>query len=382
MKVIYNFTNIAPHYRKNLWEKLIVSEKFEMHFFYGVDKYLGIKEIDFSKPPFNLHKNRLHPIKLFWIFRKVLIWQSGVISQCFKASLDSAIFLGEFNIVSTWVAVLICKIRGVKVVYWTHGIYGNESFLKKTIRVFFYKTADKILLYEKRAKKLLTSQGVREDKLQVIYNSLDYDQHLVLRNQLEEVLSFDTINFFQNNTLPYLIFVGRLTKVKKLNLLIEALAKINKYCCKVNLLIVGEGEMKEQLKNQVDNISLNSQVKFFGACFEEKQLASLLYRAELCVSPGNVGLTAIHSLSFGTPVCTHGNLNNQMPEVEAIVDGKTGVFFKENSVASLVIKIESWLDLGVSRKKIRKNCFRVIDDFYNPDNQVSVIVKLFSNEPK
>jgi glycosyltransferase involved in cell wall biosynthesis len=199
---------------------------------------------------------------------------------------------------------------------------------------------------------------------------------------LEEVLSFDTINFFQNNTLPYLIFVGRLTKVKKLDLLIEALAKINKYCYKVNLLIVGEGEMKEQLKNQVDNISLNSQVKFFGACFEEKQLATLLYRAELCVSPGNVGLTAIHSLSFGTPVCTHGNLNNQMPEVEAIVDGKTGVFFEENSVASLVVKIESWLDLGVRRKTIRKNCFRVIDDFYNPDNQVSVIVKLFNNEPK
>ena len=44
------------------------------------------------------------------------------------------------------------------------------------------------------------------------------------------------------------------------------------------------------------------------------------------VSPGNVGLTAIHSLSYGTPVLTHNNFNNQMPEVESIQPGFNGYF--------------------------------------------------------
>lgn len=41
-KRIYNFTNIASHYRKNLWEKLISSEGFDFHFFFGEYYFLGL----------------------------------------------------------------------------------------------------------------------------------------------------------------------------------------------------------------------------------------------------------------------------------------------------------------------------------------------------
>ena len=54
----------------------------------------------------------------------------------------------------------------------------------------------------------------------------------------------------------------------------------------------------------------------------------------------NVGLTAIHSLSFGTPVLTHNNFDNQMPEVQAINEGENGGFFIENDLEDLIKKIE------------------------------------------
>ena len=49
--------------------------------------------------------------------------------------------------------------------------------------------------------------------------------------------------------------------------------------------------------------------------------------SDLTVSPGNIGLTAIHSLSYGTPVCSHSNFNNQMPESEAIINFEKWFFF-------------------------------------------------------
>ena len=86
---------------------------------------------------------------------------------------------------------------------------------------------------------------------------------------------------------------------------------------------------------QADRPALNQNVCFFGPCYDEFEIGMLIYNAALCVSPGNVGLTAIHSLSYGTPVISHNDFKHQMPEFEAIVPGETGAFFIANDLNSL-----------------------------------------------
>lgn len=374
-KKIYNFTNIASHYRSLLWEKLISNSDFEFHFFYGQNKSLQIKEINFTKAEFKEQTHKLHKLNNFWLKDKMLIWQSGVINRCLVDKIDIAIFLGEFQIISTWIAMLICRLRGIKVVYWTHGLYGNESTLKKKLRVLFYKTANEILLYERRSKKLLIDENINADSLKVIFNSLDYDAHKSLRNK-KEITNNYIPAFFKNNNLPYLIFVGRLTKVKKIDLLIQALEQINNTAKKVNLLLVGDGVEKETLYNYVVENNLQNFVHFYGACYNEETLAKLIYHANLCVSPGNVGLTAIHALSFGTPVCTHSNFFNQMPEVEVVKEGETGCFFKEKNIQSLTEVIINWLNRSKERKLTRIKCYKIIDTYYNPYYQQKIINSL------
>lgn len=379
MKIIYNFTNIPSHYRGLLWSKLIESNFFEFHFFFAKNNKLNIKEIDFNTQVFQNKKERLHAIKNYWLKKRILIWQSGVVKMCFKDKFHTAIFLGEFQVLSTWLAILICKFRGIQVVFWTHGIYGNESFIKKKVRVLFYNKADKILLYENRAKKLLIEEGINSEKMLVIYNSLNYDKHLNIRKeiQIQNKSKFNNELLFSDTEKPYLVFVGRLTKIKKLDLLIKALGKINGKGDKVNLLLIGEGTIRDELEILVNKLNLDKNVMFYGACYDEVKLANFIYYAALCVSPGNVGLTAIHALSFGTPVCTHSNLYNQMPEVEVIKEGFTGCFFEENNIDSLEIEILNWLcKNSLERNIIRENCYKIIDEFYNPYNQLKVIKKL------
>lgn len=374
-KIIYNFTNIPSHYRANLWQKLISEKKFDFHFFFGINNNLGIKEIDFNTKDFNANRNKLHYLTNYWIKKRILIWQSKVVKTCLTQKIDTAIFLGEFQVLSTWLAILICKIKGIKSVFWTHGLYGNESPLKRKLRVFFYNLADEILLYERRAKQLLKNEGIREEKLKVIYNSLDYDTHLAVRKEfLKE--SPQKENLFKNNKLPYLVFIGRLTKIKKLDLLLKAVANINKNTLKLNVLVIGDGDEMMGLKELTKILHLEKNVHFFGALYDENKIAELLFNAVLCVSPGNVGLTAIHSLSFGTPVCTHSNFYNQMPEVEVIEEGVTGTFFEENSVESLESSILKWVNMNLERTAIRENCFNVIDSLYNPYNQIEIIKQL------
>ena len=370
MKIIFNFTNIAPHYRKNLWEKLIDSNDFNFHLFFGSNTSLKIKEIDFNSSVFIKNKSKLHTIKNTWFKGEILIWQTKVISNCLKSKFSTAIFLGEFQVISTWIAVLICKIRGIQVVYWTHGLYGNESFCKKTLRVLFYKTANKLLLYENRSKQLLINEGVNEAKIVVMYNSLDYDSHLKIRTNL--IKSNIYLNHFKNNN-PTIIFIGRLTKLKKLNLILKAQQQLKENGTNINVVFVGEGEEKEELEKYVFENLLAANYWFYGTCYNEEKIAELIYNATLCVSPGNVGLTAIHSLSFGTPVCTHNNIHNQMPEVEVVKEGLTGTFFKEDDLDDLTNKIQSWLTIKSETDHIKLNCYQIIDDYYNPYYQLKVI---------
>ena len=119
---------------------------------------------------------------------------------------------------------------------------------------------------------------------------------------------------------------------------------------------------------------MNGQIWFYGECYDEKVNAMLIYNADLCVSPGNVGLTAIHSMVFGTPVISHNAFSWQMPEFEAIVPNMTGAFYVYNNQESLVDSISQWFrDNKNKRDEIREKCYKEIDDNWTPVYQMRVI---------
>lgn len=219
----------------------------------------------------------------------------------------------------------------------------------------------------------MIENGFKPNKLFVIYNSLDYDSHLQLRDIVKSSSKSLVFSFFSLPTLPVLVFIGRLTPQKKLSLLIDAIFKINEKEPICNLLIIGDGPEKSSLLNKSKSGVDAKWIHFTGSIYDEKLIAELLYFSDLCVSPGNVGLTAIHSLSLGTPVASHNNYFNQMPEVEAIIDGFNGFLFNENDVDDICDKTFTWLHSNVDREAVRGNCYDVIDKYYNPKFQIKVM---------
>ena len=65
----------------------------------------------------------------------------------------------------------------------------------------------------------------------------------------------------------------------------------------------------------------------------------------------------------------------QMPEFEAIIPTKTGLFFKYDSLESLAGSISYWFKLNKDREIIRKNCFDEIDSSWTPKYQIELIKK-------
>ena len=103
----------------------------------------------------------------------------------------------------------------------------------------------------------------------------------------------------------------------------------------------------------------------------------MIYNADLCVAPGNIGLTAMHSMVFGTPCITHNDFAYQMPEFEVIKPYKTGCFFKRNNINDLAERIDEWFRVNRNeRETIRKACMDIIDKEWNPYYQINILKKV------
>lgn len=379
-KDVYIVTNIAPHYREALWFSLLGLEKQKYYFLFGKDSSSGIRIIDFSNRKYDQYKNRIYNVRNVWINRKVMVWQSGVMKICIREKIDTAIFLGDMYCISTWLGALICRVRGVMVVFWGHGIYGGEKKLRLIIRKTFYRLAHKHLLYERRAKELMVKNGFEKNNIYVVFNSLDYEKQKKYRLKYQGVVKGDVMRYFLKPELPTIVFIGRLTAQKKIEILIQAILEINVKDVKINLLIIGTGNEEGKLKRMVSNGIKSSWLNFTGAIYDEEEIAKYLSASDLCVSPGEVGLTSIHSLSYGTPVCTHSDLRYQMPEVEAIIDGYNGFYFERDNVEDLKKKIKQWFSNADDRQVIRRRCYEVIDSYYNPHYQLGVFRRLVRGE--
>ena len=182
MKILY-FTNTFSHYRLPIWKKLLALNNHEIFFHFSFESFKGIISANLESKFFINIKS----IKLFGI----IFWQRGVLNKVLFNNYDTLLLLGEMTILSNWVASIIARIRNKKVIFWGHGIYGNEKGIKKFLRLLFLKLSHYHFLYGNHAKKILINEGFKNDNLVVIYNSLDVET----QNQ-----------YFLDEKLGYLIF--------------------------------------------------------------------------------------------------------------------------------------------------------------------------------
>lgn len=362
-------TNQAPHYRAALWKRLLEDGDLDAHFLHGEGATSSIRPINFTAPPWRERKSHFLVLKNIY-FLKVLIWQRGVLDRARKTNADALVLLGQMYVLSTWLATRIARRRGISILFWGHGVYGRERKVKRWLRYRFLRQADGLLVYGNHARRRLVADGFEPNRITTVYNSLNHRRQVAIRNSVIDPGFMAAQGWFHDAAAPTLLFVGRLTPQKQLNKLIEAVGQLRDRGSVFNLVIVGEGPEMERLRALAS--TLNGQVFFYGACYDEDELGSIIANSNLCVSPGEIGLTAMHSLGFGTPVCTHNDMDRQCPEAEAVIDGITGSLFDYEKM-DIAEAIERWFRVAPDREIIRCRCYQEIDRHWNTENSAQCI---------
>jgi glycosyltransferase involved in cell wall biosynthesis len=358
--------NLAAHYRAPIYK--LMDKELGCDFFIGDEVTLTIKKMNYNE--LSGFKKEL---KNKYITRQIY-WQKGAVETVFSGY-KNFIITGEPYCLSTWFILLLTKFTKKKTYLWTHGWYGKETKMKRILKKIYFGLSNHVLLYGNYARNLMIKKGIKAEKLHCIYNSLNYDAQLDIRKSLKKT---DVFKKRFDNDYPVLCYVGRIQKVKRLDLLIESMVILrNNFQKPVNLVIVGKESEETNITEIVKTHYLENNVWFYGACYDESKLGEIFYNSNLCVSPGNVGLTAIHALTYGCPVLTHNNFSRQMPEFEVIVPGVTGDFFKENDVEHLAFKTNEWLSYHpIISDTMRNECYKTIDEKYNPHWQIKLLKSL------
>ena len=370
MKKLCCIFNTPSLYRELIYKK--IEETYDCDWYFE-DTDNKLKE--FNTDQFN-KVQRLHTYNIGPFYGV-----KGLVSLLFKNDYEQYLMMGHSRNLSTFVFLLLKRFffTKKKAFLWTHGFYGKESCFEKLWKKILLKSADGLLIYGDYACGIMKNRyGFDSKKLYPIHNSLDYDAQLMIRNGIKPSSIYKDHFHNENKTL---LFIGRLNYIKQLHMLINAVADLKSQGEYYNLVYIGDGEARIGLEKMAIDRSVSDQVWFYGACYDEEKNAEFVYNADLCVSPGNIGLTAIHVLMFGCPAISHDDFAHQMPEFEAIKEGKTGTFFQRDSQKSLTESISKWFSQeGYKRESIRKDCYEEIDTNWNTDYQMRIINKILNDK--
>jgi glycosyltransferase involved in cell wall biosynthesis/cellulose synthase/poly-beta-1,6-N-acetylglucosamine synthase-like glycosyltransferase/O-antigen/teichoic acid export membrane protein len=108
----------------------------------------------------------------------------------------------------------------------------------------------------------------------------------------------------RKSTRPLVLYLGRLTNLKSIPVLIGAAERILKKLPRVQFVIAGDGPARKKLMRMVQTMGLQKSIIFTGRVSEEQKV-SLYQQAWIFVNPSLIegwGITTIEANACGTPV--------------------------------------------------------------------------------
>ena len=366
--VVYH---LLAHYRMAVMTALDHQPDLSVEFYAAYQESEGVISLDASA------LKRFVPSPGHWF--GPLFWQTNAVRVALKRDRpDAIIYLANPWFVSTWIGAMAARLRGIPVLFWGHGWLRPETGGKRLLRAVYFRLANRMMLYSQRAAGLGRDTGYPADRITVIFNSLNTDaaDEVVADIEAGRLNTHDPHSFFEDKARPLVICTARLIRACRFDLLLQAADLLAKRGQPVNILLVGDGPERAGLVAQARELGLA--VHFMGACYDESILGQLIYGADVTVSPGKIGLTAMHSLMYGTPAITHDNLDEQMPEVEALFPERVGALFRQGDATDLADVLHQWLNNGLDRQEVRARCRAEIARHWTPQIQVARIKEALS----
>ncbi len=210
-----------------------------------------------------------------------------------------------------------------------------------------------------------------DDQYTILYNGVDFgkfENYPKLSEKKENQLYT-----FKKNIDKVFVHIGSFKEQKNHEYLISLFEKLNPIENKFGLILIGDGDLLPQIRNQVKNLGLENQVLFTGM---EVNIAPYLYTSNIFIFPslyegfGNVLIEA----QYCNLVIAASNI---LPHYEAVYNAYHRYFFSPNHIDEARNKLLELLNN--SDNQLRINEAHKFAEKFSVENMASNIFEIYKN---
>lgn len=259
---------------------------------------------------------------------------------------------GRFNVIHTngyfadFIGIPMAKIFRIPHMATCHGYIDNDSALKiyNKLDVMILRFSEKIIAVAESIKWKLIEQGVKENSIRTITNSVltpDIEED----KMLEKRTATRTRYKIENDEIA-IGYVGRLSEEKGLEFAIYAVKELIELGRRVKIVLIGDGPQRLKLETIVKEHKIKENVILTGF---QSNVNELLPGLDIFVLP---------SLTEGTPMALLEAMSYGIPAVASAVGGVPKIInHRKNGMLVLPGNVEQLteaLDVFISNKQYRK----------------------------
>lgn len=273
-----------------------------------------------------------------------------------------ALALREFNLLQ---GKLVVSIRGADI----------SMQVKSNTKAFseLFKKADLFLPVCNYFKQELIKYGVDEKKIIVHRSGIDCNK-----------FTFKPRKYFDGEEIK-LVSIGRLVEKKGIEYGLKALKLLLKEQpdTKIHYTIVGDGPLKQELKQLCKKLQISEKVSFLDSMSHE-EIVSVLNNSHILLAPS---VTASNGDKEGIPNVIKEAMATGMPVIstyhsgipELVINNKSGYLVKERDEKELAQKLltlinnhSKWIEMGLCGRKI-------IEKYYDINKLNEELFEIYSN---
>lgn len=336
---------LIPHYREPFFDGL--AKKYELLVLYGrYDKSFELCKKKYAKKVKSLVFSK---IEYFHIWRDLI-----------KFKPDVVITYGEVKQLTNIFLLFSKRFFHFKLIIWSHGFKKKKLTLMDRLRLVQMKKADGVVFYTRKGMNDANSLGLNNTAY--LNNTIDIKK-IISQQLTNRFIKSDLKNKYRIKTKTNGIFISRFYDLKKPELLLELMLKINSMNPDIGFIIIGDGDIKP-------NFSDYNFIYDFGRMYDNEKKGELMHCADFAFMPSGIGLSVVESFVYSLAMFT------MTPELETITHG-VEINYVQNNYNGYIADSEDELINTIVHmplkefQKLGNNAFNFVKDNLTMNNMIN-----------
>lgn len=253
-----------------------------------------------------------------------------------------------------------------------HSIVSDKGTVLQRLQSFFDRAlsriSDAVLCVTSQVMRSMREDaGLPREKLVTIVNGIPLP---------ETISHLDKENARKNLDIPpdarVVGMIGRFSRPKNHRMLIESLSAVRERVPNLLVLLAGDGELEEEIRNLARSSGLEGAVRFLGL---RRDIPAILTALDILVIPSlweGLPIVLLEAMAFGTPVVA--TRVGGIPDV--LTDGVTGVL-AEPDAASFADRLSWALENPTEMERMSKAAFALAKNRYDVRQTAKSYVDLY-----